>query len=485
MRRMRAALVALLAVLVFSAAGCGSEDVGAGPESPATMLKPGALVYWETASDPDGDQWQQVEELVRRFPDGEKWLAELRAEFEADSGVTWEEVRNALGDQVGVGVYAQSAGDARFVVLLRPEDPDKTIELVNRANEQSDEEVVARKVGEWLAISDEEASIDAALKEEGGRALADVERFSDGMAELPDDALSRVYVDVGAAVETLGAADAETARSLEALGLDRLEFAGVWAKARDDGVELAGKLRGEGAEELFAATEPYTSELLDLVPEDAFAFMSFSGEGAAEQVESLRGNPQFRSAVEEFEREVGVSLEELVRLFRGEVAFYAAPGAPIPELTLLLEADDPAAARQTAARMLRSLAEREGGTVTEDGGVTTASFDGVAVHLGTAADTVVLTTARGAIDKLGSGESLAGSEQYREALEAAGAPEAYTGLAYVDLAETIELLTGYASLSGQTVPPELLRNLEPLGALVAYGEQEGDEASALLFVEIQ
>jgi hypothetical protein len=485
---MRAALLALLAALTLAAAGCGSEDVGAGQSGAAELLKAGALVYWESDVNPDSDQWKQVEELVRRFPDGEKWLAELRKSFEDDTEITWAEAKEALGDEVAVAVYATSLTDVNVVGLLNPDDPDKTIELVKRANEESDdpsEELVTRKVDDWLVLSDKETSIDAALKGDDGEALADVQRFQDGLAELPDDALSRVYVDVGAALDKFGAAQPEMAKSFRMLGLDEIDFAGAWAKARDDGAEAAGVLRGEGADKLLGAAEPYASTLLDRVPADAFAFATFQGRGATEQFQSLRDNPLYGLALREFEQEVGIELEDLVALFKGEVAFYVAPGAPIPELTLLLDPDNPAQARDTAARMLGTLAERGGGTVTEDGDVTTATFTGVSVHLGLAGDALVISTARAALQAGDVAEKLADTDRYSQALESAGAPDEYTGLLYVDLAEAIEVVMGFAGASGETVPPEIARNLEPLRSLVAYGKKDGDLASSLLFVEIQ
>lgn len=489
MRRMRAVLLAFLSALALIAAGCGSDDLGAGTDSPATMLKPGALVYWETDSNADSDQWKQVEELLRRFPDGDKWLAELRRSFEEDTKLTWEEVKPALGDRTAVAVYAESTADAKVVGLMQPADPDKTIELVNRANREADtpeDKIVAREVDGWVVISDKAASIDAALKGDGGEALADVGRFQDGMAELPDDALSRVYVDLAATFDTFGSAEPELTKSLRILGLDQIDFAGAWVKARDDGAELAGALRGEGADKLLGATDAYSSKLLDRVPADAFAFFTFQGEGITQQVDALRDNPLYGMALRDFEQETGVTLDDVVRLLKGEVVFYAAPGTPIPELTILVDADDTAAARQSAERILRSLAASGGGRVTEDGDVTTAVFEGVSVNVGSAGDALVISTSKDPMLKAdGENDKLADTDRYKQALEAADAPDQYTSLAYVDLAETVEMIMGFASSSGETVPAEISRNLEPLRSLVAYGAKDGELATSLVFVEIQ
>lgn len=486
---MRAAWITLLATLAFAAAGCGSEDIGAGQASGAEILKAGALVYWETESDPDSDQWQQVEELLKRFPDGEKWIAQLKAELESEEGVTWEgDVKPALGEQVAVAVYAKSMEDVSVVGMTNPEDPEKTVALIKKLDRGDNEggPTLSRVVDDWVVISDKQASIDSSLKVEGGQSLADAEGFKNGMAELPEDALSRVYFDTAAALDAFGDADPETAKAFRVFGLDSIDFAGAWAKAREDGAEIAGALRGEGADKLLGTGKSYASKFLDRVPADAFAFYSIQGGGLTQQFEALRGNPLYGMAFREAESELGIKIDDIVRLFEGEVAFYAAPGAPIPELTLLLESADPAQARQSAVRLLEILAQRADGVIEEEDGLTTANFDGFTVNLGTIEDALVLTTSKRAIDELGgSGDKLADSDRFKKALDAAGTPESYTGLLYTDLAEAVELALGYASAAEEDLPAEVTRNLKPLRSLVVYGEKDGDLATSLIFLEIE
>ena len=480
---MRVTWAVLISMLVLVAAGCGSDGVGAGESAGAALLKPGALAYVEIDSDPESEQWKQVEELVLRFPDGEKWLAKLKQQVNG-TDITWEDVHSTLGGDTSVAVYASSMTDVHVAALLHPDDVDEAMSMIERLNEsEADDPLVARKVGDWIAASDKEESIDAALKAEGGDALADSDSFQEGMAELPDDALGRVYVDVASAFEIFGRNP--QVLGMRMLGLGELDFAGAWAKARDDGAEIAGVLRGEGADTLLGASEEYQSKLLELVPADAFAFVTFMGTGIGEQVRALRANPMLGPAVEEFERESGVELADVLRLVDGEVAFYAAPGLPIPELTLLLEADDPEQSWNVGRALLRKLADV--GEVSEGGGITSALFDGFAVHLAPVEGAIALSTSRPAVVELqtGHGDTLADSDPYQDALEAAGAPEQYTGLAWIDLQKSIGLILGYAGLSGESIPTEVSRNLEPLRSVVAYGEKEGDLAKSLLFVGIE
>ncbi len=483
---MRVAWVALVSMLVLAAAGCGGDNLGAGGASGAEQLKPGALVYWETESNPESDQWQQVEELLKRFPDGEKWLAQLKQSLVDETEVEWEEAKEALGDQVALAVYARSMTEASFVGLTNPDDPDKTVALVEKINAADDgEDAVTRVVGDWVAISDQESSIDAALKAEGGDALSEDEGFTAAMEQLPDDSLSRVYVDAGAALELAGSLDEEARSAFRAFGLDNLDFAGAWARAKDDGAELAMTLRGEGADQLLGTGDPYASQLLERVPADAWAFYSFRGDSAKEQFQQFKDNPLYAMGLREIESELGVRLDEIVGLFEGEVAFYARPGVPIPELTLLLDAESPDDARQAADRVLRALAERLGGEVTEDGEITTAVFEDFSINLGTVEGAVVLSTSKGAFTELeAESERLKDSERFKDSLRAAGAPDEYTGLAYVNLEQAVDLVLGLAGVAGEQVPTQVTRNLEPLRSLVAYGEQDGNLVSALVFLEI-
>jgi hypothetical protein len=488
---MRTLYAALVATLVLAATACGSGDgggAGSGP-SAATQLKPGALVYWEAVSDPDSDQWQQVEDLLRRFPDGERWITELRR-LVTEAGADWEQdVKPALGETAALAVYASSADSTPHVVgLTNPSDPDKTIALVKKLDaKEGGDPTVTRVVGDWVVLSDKDAAIDAALKTDSGGALADDERFTSAMDKLPEDALTRLYADPSGALRAFGGADPDVTNAFKMLGVDRLDFAGAWAKAKDNGAEVAFALSGEGASRVLGTGEPYVSALLERVPEDAFAFISFQGQAVTQQLEGLRDNPVLAMGLQEFERELGIKLEELLALFDGEVAFYARPAAPIPELTLLLDSDNVEQTRASADKLLGAIAQRLGGQVTEAGGVTTANFGGFTVNVGSLEDAVVLTTSKsGLADLEGSGGKLADSDRYKAALDAAGVPDEYTGLTYVDLAEAIELLKSYLGFAGQSeqLPPQVERNLEPLKSLVSWGTLDGNVASALAFVEI-
>ncbi|HET6642841.1 MAG TPA: DUF3352 domain-containing protein, partial [Gaiellaceae bacterium] len=329
---------------------------------------------------------------------------------------------------------------------------------------------VTRVVGDWVAISDRKAAIDMALKEGSGRSLEDEQSYRSAMNDLPDDALSRGYVDPARVVELLAP---DQRKALSTLGLENLDFAGAWIKASDDGAELAAALRGEGADRLFGAAEPYASRFVGQVPDDALAFLSFQGAGLRRQLEQLRSNPLFAMELRDFERESSIDIDDVIGLLDGEMAFYARPAVPIPELTLLIQADDEARAKATVERLLRGLS---------------SELQGVHLTVETLDGAVVVSTSTKAREALrGSDAKLPDSDRYKQALKAAGAPDEYTGLAYVDLSNAWDLIREYLGLSGEgdEVPPAVRRNLEALQSLVAFGKQDGSVSTSVAFLQIK
>jgi hypothetical protein len=206
-----------------------------------------------------------------------------------------------------------------------------------------------------------------------------------------------------------------------------------------------------------------------------------------QQLEEFRDNPLLAAGLLELERSVGIKLDDVVALLDGEVALYARRGLPIPELTLLLDSDNPAEARSSAEKLLRLLAREEGANVTEDGDVTTAAFDDFTVNLKTVEGMVVLSTSKRAFDELGeTGDKLPDSDRFKAALETAGVPDEYTSLTWIDLGDALELYQGYLESTGSSkkLQPEQTRNLEALTSGVAWGTVDGDVVSARAFLEI-
>jgi hypothetical protein len=88
---------------------------------------------------------------------------------------------------------------------------------------------------------------------------------------------------------------------------------------------------------------------------------------------------------------------------------------------------------------------------------------------------LVLTTARDGISALREdGDRFADDELFQQAKEDADMPDETVGFVFVDLEETVTYVLGFAGVSGEDVPDEVSRNLEPLQHLLVFGSDDGE-----------
>ena len=177
-------------------------------------------------------------------------------------------------------------------------------------------------------------------------------------------------------------------------------------------------------------------------------------------------------------------------MLRGEIAFYARPGAGIPELTLALEEKDESGALATLDKIAARLAAATGARVepgTQGGHpVKTITFGQFAIHYGGVGGKVVITSGvNGIADYRGSGDHLPDSAEFKQAKDAAGMPDANGGFMFVDLKDALPLLEGFAGLAGQSLPSEVTENLRPLRSFLAWSEGSGGSRTFDAFLEIK
>ena len=477
-------------LLAFLVAGCGGEssNTSGGSSIPAgaSMVRAGVVAFIAIDSDTGSEQWQQLDELSHKFPARDKLIARMQQAF-SEQGVDYErDVKPALGPELDLAIVSGGTeASTKAVGLTEPDDPAKFKALVEKLNasDQGDDDAVYREVEGWYALSDSQAAIAEVLKGDG-TALADDDTFKQAMGKLPGDALAKAFLD-GQRLSTLvakGTASGGNGFDASTLGLDKLRYIAASASAEDDGIRVRGASSGGtggGGE----------ATLAEGVPADAFALLDFLGQGTTDQLGRLKSNPQFAPVLEELQ-EYGVTLDEVLSLLQGEVAFYARPGAVIPELTLVLDAKDATGALATIDTLMEHLAESAGGTVQEgsqDGHpVKTVNLGNLAIHYGALDGKVLLTSGPNGIADYGtSGDRLPDSEDFREAKDAAGMPDSTGGFAYVDLKDALPLLEGFASLSGEELPSDVTENLRPLRSFLAWSEGGSDSRTFDAFLEIK
>lgn len=457
------ALAAFVSAAALGAAGCGGEE--GGPRG-ASFAPAGTDVFVSLVTDFDSEQWEDARAFLEGFPDGERFLSFLEEELLPPGADLERDVEPALGPELGIAVL--DLEEELVVGFTEAEDPEKLAELLREAGE----EIVTREIEGWTVFAEDAEALGAfeAAREEG--ALAESDDFEAVTADLPDEALVQVYASgegVGAAFDTP-----------LPVNLPSAAFAVV---AEPDTLRLEGAAELEPLERFLS--EPYEAELPETVPAGAFLYLSFKD--LERPLSNLRDlfaelEPELEGDLARLEGVLGVSLEEDVfPLFAGEGALYARPGFPIPELTLLLEVEDEAAARETldelaaaAQRFLALGAPRE----TQVSGVEVveipvagpvslryAVFDGMLV---------VTTSEEGIGDLREDGETLADDEAFANALERADVPQETVGFAYVDLEEAIPVVLGLLGFAGDDVPDVVRDNLEPLDSLVAYADVQDE-----------
>src|SRR5215210_4673210 len=471
---MRVSLGVLVAGPVLAVAGCGGGDSGAtGGAGAASIAPKSAVLYATINTDLDSEQVNQLEELLAKFPDREKLLAEIQKSL-AEDDLSWEtDVKPALGETFDV-VLLDFDNPDDFVGIVKPADEAKLKALLA----EGDDPTVSRKIDGWTVVADDEATIDRFETARSSGKLEDADEFNDAMDGLPEEALAKFYVNGGAATDALNEASGGSA------GKNRLKAIALALGAQSNGLKLDGAVTSQ-LDDDFASSEPYEAKLLDAAPDDAFAFISGNGYGQVEK--SLQESP---GTFDQFREMLGIDLEGVFNLLDGEFAFWVGRGAPIPEITFLAEANDEAAAT-AALDKLAGLIPPEAGAQrrsTEVDGVqakqvvvqgfpiTYAVFDGRAI----------VTTRPGAIsDVRDGGDSLADDADFKQSKDDAGMGDETFGFVYLNVEELAALVQGFAGAAGEEIPPEVERNLEPLGSFLLHtgGDPEDLKLSAFLSIE--
>jgi hypothetical protein len=488
----RVFITAVLATLCLLLAACGGgpgtgASLGSTP-SGAALVRAGVLAFVSVDSDLGSGQWRQLDQLAQKFPGRDRAVAQLERALSKQGLDYGRDVKPALGPEVDVAIVSGgTSSPTKAVALTKPDDAGKFEALVAKLNasDPSGSDAVYREVGAWYALSDSQGAITEALK--GDRTpLSEDSAYKEALGKLPGDALAKAFVDGQRVNALVGQAAAQGAGGFasSSLGLDTLKYISASASAEDDGVRIRGASSGGNL-----GGGDFTSKLIDGVPGDAFAFLSFRGEGTTDQLGKLKSNPQVGAALEQIEASLGVSLDRVLGLLRGEIAFYARPGAGIPELTLALEEKDESGSLATLDKIAARLAEATGSRVeagTQGGHpVKTIDFGRFAVHYGGVGGKILITSGVSGIADYGSGGHLADSDDFTQAKDAAGMPDSNGGFMFVDLKNALPLIEGFAGLAGQSLPSDVTENLRPLRSFLAWSDGSAGSRTFDAFLEIK
>jgi hypothetical protein len=154
---MRPALLTLLLALSLAAVGCGGGENVSAPagqtQGPARLAPEDAAGYIGVDSNLDSAQWQQLQGLLDRFPDGDRVVDWLVKEL-GEEDVSWkDDIQPALGP---VTAFALLAEEKQPVVLVQPSDRAKLDALLAKSDER---EVTADLEDGWVAVARTQAHL--------------------------------------------------------------------------------------------------------------------------------------------------------------------------------------------------------------------------------------------------------------------------------------------------------------------------------------
>jgi hypothetical protein len=469
-----------IATVGLAAAGCGggSGAASSGLGGAASVAPSNAVGFVALDTNVSSSQWQAVDGLLKKFPAQGDVLTKLQQSFEKKTTLNWTtDVQPALGSELDL-IALPATGSAKkplLVGLTQPGDQAKLDAMLKKL----DQGLVSAQIGGWTAFSDSQAALDAV---QGATAkLADNNTYRAAIAKLSADSLVRAYANGTEAQQLLDSLGAQ-AQSPDATGIP-FAWASADLVASGDGVRVNGYSRdgalvGVAANRRPIPTQPYASSLVDEIPSGAI--LVADSPVALDQFQSsgtLRPNSPLEKL---FGTNAATLASQLDAILGGESALYVRPGLPIPEVTLVTQPTDTAAATRALGDVLQALKQAAGAKA---GGFNLGSIP--IVHAVTGGQLVVSTSQQGLADFQSAGPKLSSDPSFKAAQQASNMPAQTTGFLYVNLASALPLLQTVGPFLGLKLPATLQTDAGALRTLTAYGTRTGDEAAFTVFLQVK
>ena len=475
-------LAAVVAGAALVVSGCGSSSASSSGTigDGAAVVPANAAAFVAVNSDLSSGQWSQVQQLVDKFPGKDKALAMLKQSFErGSSGVTWADVKQALGPEVDVAVFLDPK--PYVVGMTQPKDAQAFASLVKKGNASGGGKLVVADYKDWKIFSDSQAHLDAFEHGSGG-VLSGDSTYKDASGALPGDALAKAYA---SGAKLLGALKQLAPQAPAQSG--SIEWVAGDLATHNDGLSLDFHAKTTGGQD---APAPYEAKLPAEVPGGVLAYLSFSGAGLeSAQVKQSLGKlaaiPQAAQIVQ--------LVQALGPVFAHENALYVRQAALIPEVTLVAQPDSADQGLAAVDRLVALIGARGGTALTPKtvtaGGVQAKELNlgRFSIFYGVKAGKLVVSDSEAAFGELGGGGSkLADDATFKDAEKAAGMPSATNGFLYLDLKDAIPVVESLAQLGNANIPQEAIDNLRPLRSALAWATSSGGhEGSATVFLEIK
>jgi hypothetical protein len=444
-----AAVAAAAAIVAAGCASAGASGPGSG-DGAASIVPSNAVAFIAASTDLSSSKWHGL---------GKPFLTKFKA------------VGPALGSELDVAVLPGK----QMVGLTQPKDGAKLTALAAKHGLRT------RTIGAWTAIAKSPAALDAVTNAKSH--LADNNLFIAAMDRLPGGALVRAYASAAEAQQLLAAIPGaeetisvpngvhyrlKASPSGPRVNVGTTEFRWIAAAitSTSDGLKLEAFAKSSG---LTAAgppryiqhpTPPYTSALSDEIPSGALAVVDLKvSQGMFENL------PKLPAVLTKLFGSKAVDLPaQLDTLLGGETAIYVRPSLPTPELTLVTQPTDTAAASTALDEIV---AELPPGNM----------LAGVKLYRTTIGGQFVVSTTQQGLDAFrGGGAKLSSDPSFLAAQKQSGMGAETTGFIYANVKDALPLL----SLAGVKLPA----GLPNLGNFMAYGGTTADESTFTAFLGV-
>ena len=242
-------------------AGCGDDGGEAGSPLDAALgyLAEDAPLVITINTDVDGEQFKAVESIAEKFPGGSALRDSLLEVIELSGSDFDTEIKPILGNEFVVGAtdvtsIIDESEDDDFVAAIEASDKDALQDAVDKegadkSGESNGATIYEDDDGDSFAIEDSvlvvagsRELLEAALEQRDADNRLTEDRFNEGLEDLPEDALVKVYGDIGALI----AEDPETEEARKVEWVDALDTFGLTASVQEDEIGIDFNLTTEG-----------------------------------------------------------------------------------------------------------------------------------------------------------------------------------------------------------------------------------------------
>jgi hypothetical protein len=368
-----AAILTLLLAAAIAFAGCGSGSSGSTEDALSYMPKDAPLVL-TVDTDPDGEQWQNVDDLLAKFPGAGVAKSQFKQAISQGSGgkVDYDrDIKPLLGNELVIAatdISALRGNNAGFIGALKVEDEDKARELIEsqggkKAGTAEGADIYSGS-GSTYAIQDgtvvfasTRQQIDDALKrhaDDSGMTTDDFDALLGGLGD--EDALLRTGLDVGATIDS----NPNSTEARKIKWVDALENFGQIVTVEDDGV--ASKLRVTTASGLAPTDLPFAEgaqapEVVRRAGElgfglrDAAQTVHFAEQVA--RVSDPQGFARYSAGKRRASRVLGIDLDkDVIDQFSGDATISVSLGG---DVAFRSDVKDPEALKATLAKAVPRL----------------------------------------------------------------------------------------------------------------------------------